>query len=234
MIGPQLRILGHETLIPDFVPLGPAVALRAAKLAEALGYRSFWTAEATGPEAFATLAAVGAAAPSLDLGPGVLALQLRTPPLTAMAAATRLLESGTRVSQEQLNALMRVAGEGRVIGAVCASDEAGLVVANGKGRGKRLRVGALAEGTPGAAGQKVLARDMRGVAFAERGAAAWAITSRRIARLGLDGLWSGEGNGSDLRALLRLAKGETLAGLASLPPDDEPIEPVARLDRARA
>ena len=130
--------------------------------------------------------------------------------------------------------LMRVAGEGRVIGLACASDEAGLVVANGKGRGKRLRVGMLVEGTPGAAGQKVLARDMRGVTFAERGAAAWAITSRRIARLDLDGLWSGEGNGSDLRALLRLAKGETLAGLASLPPDDEPIEPVARLDRARA
>jgi probable F420-dependent oxidoreductase len=53
-----------------------------------LGYRSFWTAETTGPEAFATLAAVGGAAPSLDLGTGVLALQLRTPPLVAMAAAT--------------------------------------------------------------------------------------------------------------------------------------------------
>lgn len=71
-----------------FMPLGPQVALRAARLAEEVGYRSFWTAETTGPEAFATLAAVGAAAPGLDLGTGVLALQLRTPPLTAMAAAT--------------------------------------------------------------------------------------------------------------------------------------------------
>lgn len=41
-----------------------------------------------GPEAFATLAAAGMAAPSLDLGTGVLALQLRTPQLAAMGAAT--------------------------------------------------------------------------------------------------------------------------------------------------
>jgi probable F420-dependent oxidoreductase len=70
------------------MPMGPATAVRAAALAESCGYRSFWTAETTGPEAFATLAAAGAAAPSLDLGTGVLALQLRTPPLAAMAAAT--------------------------------------------------------------------------------------------------------------------------------------------------
>ena len=71
-----------------FMPLGPRAAVESAQLASALGYRSFWTAETTGPEAFATLAAVGAAAPALNLGTGVLALQLRTPPLTAMAAAT--------------------------------------------------------------------------------------------------------------------------------------------------
>ena len=53
-----------------------------------LGYRSFWTAEVTGPEAFATLGAVAGAVPSLSLGTGVLALQLRTPPLLAMAGAT--------------------------------------------------------------------------------------------------------------------------------------------------
>ena len=53
-----------------------------------LGYRSFWTAETTGPEAFSLLAAAGAAAPGLDLGTGVLALQLRTPMVAAMGAAT--------------------------------------------------------------------------------------------------------------------------------------------------
>src|SRR5437763_3189861 len=68
--------------------LGPAAAVDVARRAAALGYRSFWTAEVTGPEAFSLLGAVGASVPSLDLGTGVLALQLRTPPLLAMAAAT--------------------------------------------------------------------------------------------------------------------------------------------------
>ncbi|MGH9246223.1 MAG: LLM class F420-dependent oxidoreductase [Acidimicrobiales bacterium] len=68
--------------------LGPAAAPRVARLAEQLGYRSFWTAEATGPEAFSILAAAGAAAPSLDLGTGVVAIQVRSPMLAAMAAAT--------------------------------------------------------------------------------------------------------------------------------------------------
>ncbi len=68
--------------------LGLDAAPELARLAQELGYRSFWTAEANGNEAFALLGAVGAAAPGLDLGTGVLAIQLRTPPLVAMAAAT--------------------------------------------------------------------------------------------------------------------------------------------------
>ena len=68
--------------------LGPQVAVETARLAEECGYRSYWTAETTGPEAFSVLAAAGAAAPSLDLGTGVLALQLRTPMVVAMAGAT--------------------------------------------------------------------------------------------------------------------------------------------------
>ena len=71
-----------------FMNLGPAAAVTAAKRAADLGYRSFWTAETTGPEAFSVLAAAGAAAPGLDLGTGVLALQLRTPMVVAMAGAT--------------------------------------------------------------------------------------------------------------------------------------------------
>src|SRR5262245_4897091 len=70
------------------MPLGPAVAIDVAREAEGLGYSSFWTAETTGPEAFSVLGAVAGVAPSLDLGTGVLALQLRTPMVTAMAAAT--------------------------------------------------------------------------------------------------------------------------------------------------
>ncbi|MCP3854701.1 MAG: LLM class F420-dependent oxidoreductase [Actinomycetia bacterium] len=72
----------------SYSALGLDAALHTARLAEELGYRSFWTAEASGPEAFSTLAAAGAAAPRLDLGTGVLALQLRTPQLAAMGAAT--------------------------------------------------------------------------------------------------------------------------------------------------
>lgn len=68
--------------------LGPQAAVETARLAEECGYRSYWTAETTGPEAFSVLAAAGAAAPSLDLGTGVLALQLRTPMVVAMAGAT--------------------------------------------------------------------------------------------------------------------------------------------------
>lgn len=72
----------------SLMSLGPPRALETARLAAELGYGSFWTAETTGPEAFSTLAAAGAAAPGLGLGTGVLALQLRTPMVVAMAGAT--------------------------------------------------------------------------------------------------------------------------------------------------
>jgi probable F420-dependent oxidoreductase len=72
----------------SLMSLGPDLALDTARLADGLGYRSFWTAETTGPEAFSLLGAAGAAAPGLDLGTGVLALQLRTPMVVAMAGAT--------------------------------------------------------------------------------------------------------------------------------------------------
>src|SRR4051812_88830 len=72
----------------SFMNLGLDAAVQAAGWATELDYRSFWTAETVGPEAFSTLTAAGAVAPSLDLGTGVLALQLRTPALVAMAGAT--------------------------------------------------------------------------------------------------------------------------------------------------
>jgi probable F420-dependent oxidoreductase len=72
----------------SLMSLGVDTAIHTAQLAEEVGYTSYWTAETTGPEAFSLLAAVGAAAPSLGLGTGVLALQLRTPMVVAMAGAT--------------------------------------------------------------------------------------------------------------------------------------------------
>jgi len=72
----------------SFGALGLDEGVAAARLAHELGYGSFWTAETVGQEAFSTLAAVGSTVPGLGLGTGVLALQLRTPMLAAMGAAT--------------------------------------------------------------------------------------------------------------------------------------------------
>lgn len=72
----------------SFQSLGIRVGLEIAETAKELGYCSYWTAETVGQEAFATLSAVGVQQPTLDLGTGVLALQLRTPMLAAMGAAT--------------------------------------------------------------------------------------------------------------------------------------------------
>jgi probable F420-dependent oxidoreductase len=72
----------------SFQALGLHAGLDVADTAHELGYRSFWTAETVGQEAFATLSAVGSRVPGMGLGTGVLALQLRTPMLAAMGAAT--------------------------------------------------------------------------------------------------------------------------------------------------
>jgi probable F420-dependent oxidoreductase len=68
--------------------LGPRGVLDIARLADELGYRSLWTVEATGTDAFSLLGGVSAVAPRLDLGTGIVPVQLRTPPLAAMSAAT--------------------------------------------------------------------------------------------------------------------------------------------------
>jgi probable F420-dependent oxidoreductase len=68
--------------------LGADLMLDVAREADTLGYRSAWVAEANAAEAMALLGAMSQAAPHLGLGTGVVALQLRTPPLHAMAAAT--------------------------------------------------------------------------------------------------------------------------------------------------
>src|SRR3954447_21210027 len=79
---------GMGVTFASLMGLGPKLATEVAAQAADLGYRSFWTAETTGPEAFSVLAAAGQAAPGLSLGTGVLALQLRTPMIVAMAGAT--------------------------------------------------------------------------------------------------------------------------------------------------
>ncbi len=68
--------------------LGPRAVLEVAEQARTMGYRSLWTVEATGTDAFSLLGGVSAVAPELDLATGIIPIQLRTPPLVAMSAAT--------------------------------------------------------------------------------------------------------------------------------------------------
>jgi len=68
--------------------LGPRAVTDIAKTAQDQGYDSFWTVEATGTDAMTMLGAVSQAAPKLALGTGIIPIQLRTPTLTAMTAAT--------------------------------------------------------------------------------------------------------------------------------------------------
>ncbi len=68
--------------------LGPKAVTDIAISAQALGYQSFWTVEANGTDAVSLLGAVSHAAPKLDLATGIIPIQLRTPVLTAMTAAT--------------------------------------------------------------------------------------------------------------------------------------------------
>ena len=76
--------------------LGAELSLDVAREADALGCESVWVAEANAVEAMSLLGAISQAAPHVGLGTGVVALQLRTPPLHAMAAATLQQLAGDR------------------------------------------------------------------------------------------------------------------------------------------
>jgi probable F420-dependent oxidoreductase len=76
--------------------LGAPLSLDVAREANELGYGSVWVAEANAAESMSLLGAISQVAPSVGLGTGVLALQLRTPPLHAMAGATLQQLAGDR------------------------------------------------------------------------------------------------------------------------------------------
>lgn len=76
--------------------LGAGLSLDVAREADVLGYESVWVAEANAAEAMSLLGAISQTAPHVGLGTGVVALQLRTPPLHAMAAATLQQLAGDR------------------------------------------------------------------------------------------------------------------------------------------
>jgi probable F420-dependent oxidoreductase len=76
--------------------LGAAMSIDVAREADELGFSSVWVAEANAAEGMSLLGAITQAAPRIGVGSGVFALQLRTPPLHAMAAATLQQLAGDR------------------------------------------------------------------------------------------------------------------------------------------
>ncbi len=76
--------------------LGTDLSLGAAREADALGYSAVWVAEANAVESMSMLGAISQVTTRAGLGTGVVALQLRTPPLHAMAAATLQQLAGDR------------------------------------------------------------------------------------------------------------------------------------------
>jgi F420-dependent oxidoreductase-like protein len=62
--------------------------LRAAQLADELGYDSFWVSEAWGYDIFPLLAEIATATKRIKLGTGIINVFSRTPGLIAMSAAT--------------------------------------------------------------------------------------------------------------------------------------------------
>src|SRR6202044_3725773 len=62
--------------------------LRAAQLADELGYHSFWLPEAWGYEVFSLLAEIAVSTKRIQLGTGIINVFSRTPGLIAMSAAT--------------------------------------------------------------------------------------------------------------------------------------------------
>ena len=82
------RALRFGVTVGSLGVLGPTAMVDIARSAQAQGYSSVWTVEATGTDAFSMLGAICHAAPGLDLATGIIPIQLRTPPLVAMTAAT--------------------------------------------------------------------------------------------------------------------------------------------------
>lgn len=62
--------------------------VRLARLAERLGYESFWVAEGHGGDQFATLSAIATATNQMQLGTSITSIFVRSAPTIAMAAAT--------------------------------------------------------------------------------------------------------------------------------------------------
>jgi probable F420-dependent oxidoreductase len=88
------RTLGLALPVRD--SLGFRGSLELAREAEQLGYRSLWVGEVSGPDAFTVLAAYATVTTRVQLGTAVVAIETRTPVMTAMSFASLHALSGGR------------------------------------------------------------------------------------------------------------------------------------------
>lgn len=82
--------------LPMRESIGVRGSIELAQEAERLGYRSLWTAEVSGVDALTVLAAYATATSRIQLGTAVIAIQSRTPVMTAMSFASLHMLSGGR------------------------------------------------------------------------------------------------------------------------------------------
>jgi len=87
---------GLGLALPVRESLGFHKSLELAKEAEQLGYRSLWTAEVNGLDALTVLSAYATVTSRVQLGTAVIAIQTRTPVMTAMSFASIHTLSGGR------------------------------------------------------------------------------------------------------------------------------------------
>jgi probable F420-dependent oxidoreductase len=87
---------GYAVSVAGLQTLGAQMSVDVAREADELGYSSVWVAEANAAESMSLLGAIAHATTHAGIGTGVVALQLRTPPLHAMAAATLQQLAGDR------------------------------------------------------------------------------------------------------------------------------------------
>ncbi len=82
--------------LPVRESIGFRGSLELAQEAERLGYRSLWTAEVSGMDALTVLSAYATVTSRVQLGTAVIAIQTRTPVMTAMSFASLHALSGGR------------------------------------------------------------------------------------------------------------------------------------------
>jgi probable F420-dependent oxidoreductase len=87
---------GLGLALPVRESIGFQKSLELAREAERLGYCSLWTAEVSGVDAISTLSAYATVTSHVQLGTAVIAIQTRTPVMTAMSFASLHALSGGR------------------------------------------------------------------------------------------------------------------------------------------